>query len=90
MTPADTVEREPSERPVAEPVREVLSSLGSTAREKARELAAASRVKLDEIKKKSLEDLYNDTRTFVRENPGKTLLGALAAGFILGKLLRRR
>jgi ElaB/YqjD/DUF883 family membrane-anchored ribosome-binding protein len=90
MTPADTAGREPSERPVAEPIREVLASLGNAAREKGRELAAASGVKLDEIKKKSLEDLYNDTRTYIRENPGKTVLGALAAGFILGRLLRRR
>ena len=90
MAEAETAGRDQSGRPAADPFREALSSLGSAAKEKARELAAASREKIDEIKKKSLEDLYNDTKTYIRENPGKTLLGALAAGFILGRFLRRR
>ena len=90
MTHADTSRHEPPGRSAPEPVREALSSLGSAAQEKARELLAASREKLEQVRKKSLEDLYNDTRTYIRENPGKSLLGALAAGFILGKILRRR
>ena len=90
MSQAETAGRQPGDRPAAEPVREILSSVGSAAKEKAKEILDASRVKLDEIKKKSLEDLYNDTKTYIRENPGKTLVGALAAGFLLGRFLRRR
>ncbi len=90
MAEADTAGRTASDRPASEPFRDALSSLGTAAREKAKELAAVSKAKIDEVKKKSLEELYNDTKTYIRENPGKTLLGALAAGFILGRLFRRR
>jgi ElaB/YqjD/DUF883 family membrane-anchored ribosome-binding protein len=90
MAEAETAGRKPPYRPDSEPVREVFSSVGSVAQEKAREFADFSRAKLEELKKKSLEEIYQDTKTYIRENPGKTLLGALAAGFILGKLLRRR
>ena len=47
-------------------------------------------VKGYEDKKKSLEDLYDDTKDWVRQNPGKTLAGALATGFLIGRFLRRR
>jgi len=90
MTQADSAGRDTAGRSATEPVREVLSSLGTAAEEKARELLTVSREKLGEIRKKSLEDLYNDTRNYIRENPGKSLLAALAAGFILGRILRRR
>jgi len=90
MTQTDVPGRTPPGRSAPEPVREAFSSLGSAAEQKAKELLTVSREKLDQMRKKSLEDLYNDTRTYIRENPGKSLLGALAAGFILGKILRRR
>jgi ElaB/YqjD/DUF883 family membrane-anchored ribosome-binding protein len=70
--------------------QDVLTSVGDAAARKAREFAEASREKLDEIKKKSLEDLYHDSKEWVKANPGKTLLGALAAGYLIGRLLRRR
>ena len=70
--------------------QDVLTSVSETAARKAREFAEVSREKLDEIKKKSLEDLYHDSKEWVKANPGKTLLGALAAGYLLGRLLRRR
>jgi ElaB/YqjD/DUF883 family membrane-anchored ribosome-binding protein len=69
---------------------DVLTSVGDAAARKARELAEVSREKLDEIKKKSLEDLYHDSKEWVKANPGKTLVAALAAGYLLGRLLRRR
>jgi ElaB/YqjD/DUF883 family membrane-anchored ribosome-binding protein len=90
MAEAETAGRKTSRHPDQEPVREILTSVGGAAREKARELADLSRAKLEEIKKKSLEELFDDTKKYIRENPGKTLLGALAAGFLLGRLLRRR
>ena len=90
MTQTDSPGHEPSGRCAPDPVREVLSSLGSAAEKKAKEILTASREKFEQIRKKSLEDLYNDTKTYIRENPGKSLLGALAAGFILGRIFRRR
>jgi ElaB/YqjD/DUF883 family membrane-anchored ribosome-binding protein len=66
------------------------STIEGAAGEKLREIVDASRDKLEALKRKSLEDVYRDARAYIRENPGKTLLGALAAGFLLGKILRRR
>lgn len=70
--------------------REVITSLGGAVREKAESLLDASRQTLDSLKKKSLEDLYQDAKTFVRHNPGKSLLGGLAVGFLIGRIFRRR
>jgi len=67
----------------------VLSSIGQTAERTVKEFADASREKFDAIKKKSLEDLYGDTKDWVRQNPGKTLAGALATCFLIGRFLLR-
>ncbi len=66
------------------------ASVGDAAARKVREFAEASREKFDEIKKKSLEELLHEGKEWMKANPGKTLVGALAAGYILGRLLRRR
>lgn len=73
-----------------EQTRATLSSMGAGAAEKVKEVVAASREKMETLKKKNLEELYTDAKTFVRENPGKSLVGGLIAGFLLGRLLRRR
>ncbi len=70
--------------------QQVFSSLGETADRKLHELADTSRQKLEEIKKKDLEELYRDTKGWVSHNPGKTLMGAAATGFLLGWFFRRR
>lgn len=81
--------------------QDVFSSMGETATRKASEVADAagrkvqevadmSREKWDSVKKRSLEEVVTDTRDWIRANPGKTLIGALAAGYLLGRLLRRR
>jgi ElaB/YqjD/DUF883 family membrane-anchored ribosome-binding protein len=70
--------------------QQVFSSLGETADRKLHELADSSRQKLEEIKKKNLEDLYSETKGWMSNNPGKTLMGAAATGFLLGVLFRRR
>ena len=51
----------------------VLIALGLTVREAARRL----------------DTLNDDVTDYVRENPGKCLLGALAVGVIIGKLASR-
>jgi ElaB/YqjD/DUF883 family membrane-anchored ribosome-binding protein len=68
----------------------MFSSLGETADRKLHALADTSREKLEAIKKKSLGDLYRDTKGWVRHNPGKTLLGAVTAGILIGWILRRK
>ncbi len=40
--------------------------------------------------KKSAADLTDDVNVYVRENPGKSILIAAGAGFVLGLLLRSR
>jgi len=70
--------------------REFVASLGSVVKDKAESLLDTSRQTLDNLKKKSLEDLYQDAKGFVRHNPGKSLVGGLAVGFLLGTIFRRR
>ena len=90
MAQLDETTRPASGRALMDQGRDALASLGRSAEGKAKEIVAASRGKIDEIKKKSLEDLYEDTKGFIRQNPGKSLLGGLAVGFLLGRVFRRR
>jgi len=83
------VRREPDPSPL-DHGREFVSSLGHVVKDKAENLLDASRQTIDSLKKKSLEDLYKDAKGFVRQNPGKSLLGGLAVGFLLGTIFRRR
>ena len=67
-----------------------LSELGESADRKLDKLADTSREALERIKKKNIEDLYRDTKGWVQNNPGKTLVGAMASGVLVGWLLGRR
>lgn len=40
--------------------------------------------------REALTDLDKKVRTFVKENPGLCLLGAVAAGFMIGRIVARR
>jgi len=40
--------------------------------------------------RKDAADLTDDVNSYVRENPGKSILIAAGAGFLLGMLLRGR
>jgi ElaB/YqjD/DUF883 family membrane-anchored ribosome-binding protein len=66
---------------------------------KARELRAAANVKADEIRGRA-EEYYGEARdraktwqeegeVYVRQNPLKAVAGALAAGFVIGLLIRK-
>ena len=68
----------------------MFSSIGESADRKLHELTDTSRKTLNNIKRKSLEELYRDTKGWVRKNPGKTLVGTMATGVLIGWLLRRR
>ena len=64
--------------------------LMANARERAEELRAAMRDRAQAISQKSVSELRTDTRTYVRDNPGKSILAALALGVCIGSWLRRR
>jgi ElaB/YqjD/DUF883 family membrane-anchored ribosome-binding protein len=46
------------------------------------------RPQIEEAKRK-LNDLNDQAITYVKANPGKCLLGAIAVGFIVGRIARR-
>lgn len=68
----------------------VLSSLGEAADRKLERIAEISHEKLERIKSRSLGDLSRDTKEWLKHNPGKTFVGALATGILVGWFLRRR
>ncbi|MFI5180563.1 MAG: YqjD family protein [Thermoanaerobaculia bacterium] len=64
-------------------VRAKLDDVAGDVRQKARELR-------DKIAETSWDDVVDKTSGFVRDHPGKALGIALATGFVLGLLFRRR
>jgi ElaB/YqjD/DUF883 family membrane-anchored ribosome-binding protein len=46
------------------------------------------RPQIEEARRK-LNDLNDQVVTYVKANPGKCLLGAIAVGFIVGRIVRR-
>ncbi len=57
--------------------------------DRARELQERVGPQIDQARQ-NLSDLNQRVVTFVRQNPGTCLLGALAFGFIVGKIASRR
>ncbi|HXJ23216.1 MAG TPA: hypothetical protein VMT03_23570 [Polyangia bacterium] len=53
-----------------------------------REVGARVRPQIDEAKRR-LSSLDKEVTGYIKENPGKCLLGALAVGFLIGKIARR-
>ena len=68
---------------------EVFKTLGVTVDRKLHEFADSSHQAFDRFKKKSLNELYENTRDWTRHNTGKAVVGAMATGIVLGCLLRR-
>ena len=68
----------------------ILTSLGEAADRGIERIAESSHEKLEMIKKKSLGELSSDTKEWIKHNPGKSLVGALATGLLFGFLFRRR
>jgi len=54
----------------------------------ARELEDRIRPQIEEAKKK-VSDLNGRAVSYIKENPGKCLLGAIAAGYIIGRIASR-
>lgn len=57
--------------------------------DRARELQARVGPQLEEARR-NLEDLNQRVTGFIRANPGTVLLGAVAVGFLVGRLASRR
>ena len=73
-----------------EPRKDFVGGLGEAAGARIREVVDASKEGFEELKKKSLEEIYQDSREWIRKNPGKSVLSGLAVGFLLGRIFRRR
>jgi ElaB/YqjD/DUF883 family membrane-anchored ribosome-binding protein len=94
---ADTPNLENAAKVVEEKIDTARESLGDrSARLKARVGDVADDVKQkarelrDKFAETSWDDVVDKTSSFVRDNPGKAVGIALAAGFLLGLLIRRR
>lgn len=57
--------------------------------DKAREMQARIAPQIEEARR-NLSDLNTRVTTFIRQNPGACLVGALAFGFLIGKMAARR
>ncbi|HZH18106.1 MAG TPA: hypothetical protein VE057_27385 [Archangium sp.] len=57
--------------------------------DKARQLQENLLPQIDEARR-NLEDMNTRVVSFIRANPGTCLLGAVAVGFIVGRLASRR
>jgi len=57
--------------------------------ETAREIGARVRPQIDEARKK-LESMNTSAIALIKENPGKCVVGAIAVGFLIGKIASRR
>lgn len=57
--------------------------------DRAREIQERIVPQIDEARR-NLVDLNNRVVTFIRANPGTCLIGAVAVGFLIGKIASRR
>lgn len=57
--------------------------------ERAREMQARIAPQIDEARR-NLSEMNQRAISFIKENPGTCLVGALAFGFLVGKLASRR
>ena len=57
--------------------------------ETARELGARVRPQIDEARRR-ISSLGDQATTYIKANPGKCLIGAIAVGYLIGKIASRR
>ena len=57
--------------------------------ETARELGARVRPQIEDAKRR-FTSMNESATAYIKENPGKCLVGAIAVGFLIGKLASRR
>jgi len=56
--------------------------------DRAREIGERVRPQIEEAKRR-LSEMSGQVTGYIKENPGKCLLGALAVGYIVGKIASR-
>ena len=66
-----------------------MESKSEAIEDKARQLQAKLAPQLEEARDK-LSDFNSRAKAFIRERPGTCLLGAVAAGYLIGRLASRR
>ena len=81
-TPASRINEHVDDGPLVGAARTVES-----AARRAKERVVAAK---DRLAEKSVGELVEDGRTFVRENPGKTILISVGVGALIGYALGRR
>lgn len=64
-------------------LRERVGTVAESVKAKASELR-------EKIRETEFDDVVENTRRFVRDNPGKSIAIALGVGFLIGMLVRRR
>ena len=57
--------------------------------ETAREIGARVRPQIDEARRR-VSSLNDSAISYIKENPGRCLVGAIAIGYLIGKLAGRR
>ena len=57
--------------------------------ETAREIGARVKPQIEEAKRR-VESLNSSAIAYIKENPAKCLVGAIAVGFLIGKIAGRR
>jgi hypothetical protein len=57
--------------------------------ETAREIGARVKPQIEEARRR-MESLNTSAIAYIKENPAKCLIGAIAAGYIIGKIAGRR
>lgn len=60
------------------------------AKHRIKETVDRAREKAGELREKSMGEMVDDTRDFVRRHPGRSVLISLGVGVLLGAFLRRR
>jgi len=74
---------------ISEDVRRRAEHASQVARERYNETAEVVRTRYKKVRK-DMDGLAADVNTYVKDNPGKAVLIAAGAGFLLGFLLRGR
>jgi ElaB/YqjD/DUF883 family membrane-anchored ribosome-binding protein len=72
----------------AEMVREKLGAKSGVTGTAGTKLAEGMEKTAGYLKEHDTQDMMNDLDTFVREHPTQALIGAVAIGFVLGRMLR--
>lgn len=53
-----------------------------------KQMGARVRPQIDQARRR-LTSLNGDVTSYIKENPGRCLLGAIALGFVIGKIARK-